>query len=301
MNALDFEIVEATNVEFITLLPVTSGGGGEAPIEIVKQNGVVLPIVGKAVDVDAYTTETIDVKVAELSQGIDANTANIETNTANINGLTEQLLDVREDLQGVEERVGAIENGVKVERFAVRYNPKFDTLHRPQGDRAPLLLNRSTIEYIDGKRFFNIDLIYLNYVPSSAPSTGFEQNEILFIFPRVAGRNYSDYSSLLSEEFEPYATKDAVYLLGQYYSVGMITRSNAINYSVTTNNYCVCQLTANGELINNTTAFFKSTSSTQNNVYQISGRYEIASDWTIEEYNDYIFTEANVMNLSVDE
>ena len=48
------------------------------------------------------------------------------------------------------------------------------------------------------------------------------------------------------------------------------------------------------EVLLTLTGFFKSTTTTQDNVYQISGRYEIANDWTLEEYNSYIFSQNNI-------
>lgn len=243
--------------------------GGESVIEIIKQNGITLPIVDKTVNIDAYTRANVDSLLL---------------------GINTSIGELGSQISGVDTRVTNLEqNQPTVERFTVRYNPKFDTLHRPAGDRSPLLLNRSSIETIDGKRFFNIDLIYNNYIPGSAPSQGFEQGEILFLFPRMAAVNYSDYTSLLDSQYTPIHTPTELYTTGQYYVAGWINRINEINTSTGANAAMCCQISNVGEVVNNTTGFFKSTTTTQDNVYHITGRYEIASDWTIEEYNNYNF------------
>lgn len=296
--------------------------GGESVIEIIKQNGITLPIVDKTVNIDAYTRANVDslllginTSIGDLTNKVTNNTDDIRTNTDNIETLTSTVNGLSDDvdtLNGkmaeveialpalVEEFSGAIngldnritpleQNQPTVERFTVRYNPKFDTLHRPAGDRSPLLLNRSSIETINGKRFFNIDLIYNNYIPGSSPSQGFEQGEILFLFPRMAAVNYSDYTSLLDSQYTPMHTPTELYTTGQYYVAGWINRISEINTSTGTNAAMCCQISNVGEVVNNTTGFFKSTTTTQDNVYHITGRYEIASDWTIEEYNNYNF------------
>lgn len=314
-------------------------GGGESVIEIIKQNGIALPIVDKTVNIDAYTKSNVDSKllginttIEDLTDKVNDNTDDIAKNSDDINtinetlstveqnltgltedlsgveqnindlienlteleqnltGLTEQVLDNEEDISELDSRLSTVEDALpNLERFTIRYNPKFDTLHRPAGDRSPLLLNRCSIETINGKRFFNIDIIYNNYVPGSAPSTGFETDEILFLFPRMAAVNYSDYTSLLDSQYSSYHTPTELYQLNQYYVAGWINRISAMNYNTTTTNSIMCQISNVGEVINNTNGFFKSTSSTQDNVYHITGRYEIASDWTLEEYEMYVF------------
>lgn len=296
--------------------------GGESVIEIIKQNGITLPIVDKTVNIDAYTRANVDslllginTSIGDLTNKVTNNTDDIRTNTDNISTLTSTVNGLSDDVDtlngkmaeveialpalvdefsdaitGLDNRITPLEqNQPTVERFTVRYNPKFDTLHRPAGDRSPLLLNRSSIETINGKRFFNIDLIYNNYIPGSSPSQGFEQGEILFLFPRMAAVNYSDYTSLLDSQYTPMHTPTELYTTGQYYVAGWINRISEINTSTGTNAAMCCQISNVGEVVNNTTGFFKSTTTTQDNVYHITGRYEIASDWTIEEYNNYNF------------
>lgn len=172
-----------------------------------------------------------------------------------------------------------------VERFTVRCNPKFDTIYKlSTQDNAPLLLNRSSIETINGKRFFNIDIVWQNFFPETSPFQGFEQDEILFLFPRFAGINYTDYSNLIATP--PRYSKQEFYELVQCFTVGCIYRCDTVNLSAVA---IPCQISQLGEVINNTNGFFKSTTSTLNRNYHITGRYEIAEDWTIEEYNNYNF------------
>ena len=296
--------------------------GGESVIEIIKQNGITLPIVDKTVNIDAYTRTNVDSlllgintsigdltnKVTNNTDDIQTNTDNIETLTSTVNGLSDDVdtLNGKMDeveialptlvnefsdaINGLDNRITPLEqNQPTVERFTVRYNPKFDTLHRPAGDRSPLLLNRSSIETINGKRFFNIDLIYNNYIPGSSPSTGFEQGEILFLFPRMVAVNYSDYTSLLDSQYAPMHTPTELYSTGQYYVAGWINKISEINTSTGATAAICCQISNVGEVVNNTTGFFKSSTNTLDKVYHITGRYEIASDWTIEEYNNYNF------------
>ena len=301
---------------------LTPKSGGESVIEIIKQNGITLPIVDKTVNIDAYTRANVDSlllgintsigdltnKVTNNTDDIQTNTDNIETLTSTVNGLSDDVdtLNGKMDeveialptlvnefsdaINGLDNRITPLEqNQPTVERFTVRYNPKFDTLHRPAGDRSPLLLNRSSIETINGKRFFNIDLIYNNYIPGSSPSTGFEQGEILFLFPRMVAVNYSDYTSLLDSQYAPMHTPTELYSTGQYYVAGWINKISEINTSTGATAAICCQISNVGEVVNNTTGFFKSSTNTLDKVYHITGRYEIASDWTIEEYNNYNF------------
>lgn len=275
--------------------------GGESVIEIIKQNGITLPIVDKTVNIDAYTRANVDSLLLGINTSIDKLESNVDTLNEKMTEvetavpvLVEEFNSAIDDLglqiSDVDTSVTNLElHQPTVERFTVRYNPKFDILHRQAGDRSPLLLNRSSIETINGKRFFNIDLIYNNYIPGTSPSQGFEQGEILFLFPRMVAVNYTDYTSLLDSQYTPYHTPTELYGLGQYYVAGWINRIGEINTSIGTNAAMACQISNVGEVINNTTGFFKSTTSTQDNVYHITGRYEIASDWTIEEYNNYNF------------
>lgn len=181
-----------------------------------------------------------------------------------------------------------IDDNYNIKNFAVKINPKFDTIYKlSTQDNAPLLLSRSTIETINGKRFFNIDIVWQNFFPGTSPFQGFEQNEILFLFPRFAGTNYSDYSNLITTQAR--YSKQEFYELIQYYTVGWINRCDTVNISTGTAVAMPCQITQLGEVINNTNGFFKSTTSTLNRNYHITGIYEIAEDWTLQEYEDYVF------------
>ena len=290
------------------------GGGVDAPIETISQNGTQLPISNKNVNIDAYTTSQVDTKISEINLALSSQADAIQDNSSDITSLksrmstaegnitslgnsvgnhTTAIGNLETSVQSLGGRVTTAENKLasySIENFTVRYNPKFDLFHRPtQNDRAPLLLNRSSIEVVNGKRFFNIDIIYNNFIPASATSQGFEQGEILFLLPRMAGTNYTNYNSLLDSQFSPLHTPTELYQANQYYVVGWINRISELNTSIGNNVAICCQISNLGEVINNTNNFFKSTTATLDKVYHISGRYEIASDWTMEEYENYVF------------
>lgn len=228
MNALDFEIVEATNVKFVTLLPV---------------------FCGSSVELEERVT-TLEGEVVEINENI----------------LT-------------------IENSIRVykEAFAPRINPIFYNIHRPQGDRGSNCISNSYIKTTSAGMFFIFDILYYNYVATSSIQQGFPLNSVMFLFPRPAVKELTQYNQFVNGEFTPHKTAEEM-LEEAGCSVGTLEIVSP-NASINANPRSIIS-TRTGEIVVNSNYFI---SSNNDIIIRLRGEYEIASDWTFQEFNSYEF------------